>query len=225
MTEKKELIDVESMPHYDFRVDRHSLIEEGFDEILPGLFEKKFENDEHLTIVVDTRNDEVQLWSDLFRYAKAKEPVISVREEKEEEKQQCRARGGVWDDYHKECRIVRETPEQILNRVWRIYDKNKCKKSKPDITFRRQHATALYWPKRNLITIREDSWNKMHPAERRLTVIHETLHACGIPHREGFRTSQDYTSPIIYKRIWGDDFVIGDYINKIKESINKYVVK
>ena len=138
-------------------------------------------------------------------------------------KNECRAEGGVWDKNNSECRFVKETPKQILDRVWKIYNE-RCKNPKPAIELRRQHSTALYW-KDNRITIRPDSWNKMHPAERRLTIIHETLHACGIPHREGFRTSQDYASPMIYEKVYDDDFVIEDFRDKIEESLDKYLRK
>jgi len=137
-------------------------------------------------------------------------------------KYDCRKLSGVWNNQDKSCHIIRETPKQILDEIWRVYNKKKCKNPKPDIYFRRQHGTALYWSD-NKITLREDSWNKMHPAERRLTIIHETLHACGLPHREGFKTSQDYISPMIYERVYDDDFVIEDYKDKLQEVVDKYV--
>jgi len=132
----------------------------------------------------------------------------------------CWQSGGVWDIYTNECKFIEETPKKILDDVWKIY--KRCGE-KPEIEFRRQRRTAVYWPRQNKITIRPDSWNKMHPAERRLTVIHETLHACGIPHREGFRTSQDYASPMIYEHIYGDDFIIQDFKNRIEKSLRKYL--
>ena len=140
-----------------------------------------------------------------------------------DEKHLCRIEGGVWDSDNNECKFVDETPQQILNKVWKVYDKKACKNPKPNIRLRRQHRTAIYWINLNTITIRPDSWNKMHPAERRLTVIHESLHACGIPHKEGFRTSQDYASPIIYEHVYGDDFVIEDYKDRLEESLSKYL--
>lgn len=140
-----------------------------------------------------------------------------------DEKQLCRVEGGVWDSNSKQCKFVNETPKQILDKVWKVYDKKMCKNHRPGIELRRQRRTAIYWPDYNAITIRPDSWNKMHPAERRLTVIHESLHACGIPHKEGFRTSQDYASLIVYNQVYDNDFVIKDWIDKIEESMSKYL--
>ena len=142
--------------------------------------------------------------------------------DKAEYKRMCWVKGGVWDSSSKECRFVEETPKQILDRVWRVYNKKACKNPKPDIELRMQHPTGRYWYS-NKITIRPDSWNKMHPAERRLIVIHETLHACGIPHKEGFRTSQDYASPMVYEHVYGDDFIIEDFKDRIEEGLKKYL--
>ncbi|HDD57100.1 MAG TPA: hypothetical protein ENF43_01110 [Thermoplasmatales archaeon] len=120
-------------------------------------------------------------------------------------------------------KILNETPQEILDKVWKVYDESKCRNGKPEIDFRRQHRTALYWLRQNKITIRPDSWNKMHPAERRLTIIHETLHACGIPHREGFRTSQDYASLVVYNHVYGDDLVKRDWKYRIEQSLSRYL--
>jgi len=136
------------------------------------------------------------------------------------EKQECEKLGGVWEDSR--CFLPDERmPDPILDRVWGVFNE-RCG-SKPSISFRRQHATAVAWRKERKITMREDSWKKMHPAERRLTVIHESLHMCGIPHREGFRTSQDYASPIVYGKVYGDDIIICDFKDRIGSALKKYV--
>lgn len=108
--------------------------------------------------------------------------------------------------------------KEILDKVWNFLN---CKVEKPEITLRRQHSTALYWPKEHKITVREDSWNIMMPAEKKLTVFHEAVHACKIPHQPGFRTSIDNLSKIGYKELWGEDKDLIDFENKTKEVLNK----
>lgn len=96
--------------------------------------------------------------------------------------------------------------EKVLDEVWVYLD---CGREKPRIRFRRQHPTARYESGTNTISIREDSFRKMPDAEKKLVILHEALHACGVGHKPGFRTSMDSLSNFLYPRIWGvdDDWV------------------
>ena len=110
------------------------------------------------------------------------------------------------------------SPKEILDEVWKHLN---CKVRKPRVMLRRQWSTAAYWRKENLITIREDSWRKQPLAEKRLTVIHEALHACRIPHQAGFRTNLDILSPIVYKEIWGEDEVWKELIKQLEDIVKR----
>jgi hypothetical protein len=113
---------------------------------------------------------------------------------------------------------VEETPKQILDAVWARLD---CAKRKPAISLRRQHATGLTWTRENKITIREDSWRKMHPAERRIVVTHEALHGCGIGHQPGFRTAVDSASTLIYRDVWGEDAAMRDFERVLQKKLDR----
>lgn len=114
--------------------------------------------------------------------------------------------------------------EEILNQVWKYLA---CDKPKPKIIMRRQHSTALYWPDkpgldfRHTISLREDSWRIMSPAEKKLVVIHESLHACGVPHQQGFRTALDEVAHVLYQRIYGDDKDWKDFSLALEDKLKK----
>lgn len=115
-------------------------------------------------------------------------------------------------------------PKKVVNDVW-VY--LKCAKPKPTIILRKQHRTALYWPDkaglpyRHTISLREDSWNKMSEAEKKLTTIHEAIHACGVPHQPGFRTSLAEVAHIVYRNIYGDDQDWKEFEATMREKIKK----
>ena len=124
------------------------------------------------------------------------------------------------------------SPEKTVDDVWKYLE---CSKRKPDIVLRRQRATALYWPDkdglpfRHTISLREDSWRIMPEAEKKLATIHEALHACGVPHQKGFRTSLDEVAHLIYTAIYGEDkdwkefeSAMHDKIGKIRGKQEKY---
>ena len=111
-------------------------------------------------------------------------------------------------------------PSAILQIVWKHL---KCRKSRPPISLRRQHSTALYWPEEHKITIREDSWAKMHPAERRLVIVHEALHACGAGHEPGYRTAVDTMATLMYKNIWGEDEYWRDFIRELEKRMQRFL--
>ena len=145
------------------------------------------------------------------------EEIIDAKTQEE-----CWNKNGVWNAKLSMCFKIDEKPKEIVDKVYNVLNKKKC--PKPKIELRRQHPTARAYVKSKLITIRSDSWNKMHPAERRFVVIHEMLHICGIPHKEGFRTNIDTVSPMIYEKVYGRDFIIKDYEEKVRKSIEKYVI-
>ncbi|MHA1685215.1 MAG: hypothetical protein ACTSYD_02280 [Candidatus Heimdallarchaeaceae archaeon] len=99
--------------------------------------------------------------------------------------------------------------------IWKFLN---CRKPKPTIVFRKQHPTARYLKEANRIEIREDSWAKMPAAEKKLVLLHECLHACGMLHQAGFRTAVDTLSNLLYFKIWGKD---KDWVEFEKELFNK----
>jgi len=111
-----------------------------------------------------------------------------------------------------------DEPKRLLDEVWKHL---KCKTPKPPIKLRRQHSTALYWPDEHQITIRLDSWAKMHPAEKKLIVTHEALHACHIGHQPGYRTATDSISMLLYKKIWGEDKDWKDFTQVLGKKLEK----
>ena len=115
-------------------------------------------------------------------------------------------------------------PEKVVADVW-VY--LKCSKPKPAVILRKQHRTALYWPDkeglpyRHTISLREDSWKKMSEAEKKLVTIHESMHACGIPHQPGLRTSLSEVPHIIYRNIYGEDKDWKEFEATMHETIRK----
>jgi len=114
-----------------------------------------------------------------------------------------------------------ETPQEILDKIWASLNCVKYNKAirKPTIELRRQHATGQYWESQHKITLREDSWNIMHPAEKRLVTIHEGLHACNIGHQKGFRSALDPATDLIYRRIYGEDDILQDFNRILAEKL------
>ena len=116
------------------------------------------------------------------------------------------------------------SPEKTVDDVWKFMQ---CKLPKPKVLMRSQRRTGLYWPNReelpfrHTITLREDSWKKMTEAEKKLTTIHESLHACGVSHQPGFRTSLDEVAHIVYLKIYGAD----DDWKKFEASLNDRIEK
>lgn len=113
---------------------------------------------------------------------------------------------------------MNETPEEILDKVWSFL---RCRTPKPQAGLVHQRRTGKFWTRENRITIREDSWNKMHPAERRLIVTHEAVHSCKVGHQAGFRTSFDILSLRLYERIWGKDQVYDDFMGLLDKTIKR----
>lgn len=109
-------------------------------------------------------------------------------------------------------------PAKILDEVWAHL---KCRTPKPSVEFRRQHCTGLYWQDKHQITIREDSWAKMHPAEKKLVMAHEALHACHIGHQPGYRTATDSISMLLYEKIWGEDKDWKDFEATLGKKLGK----
>lgn len=112
--------------------------------------------------------------------------------------------------------MSQEEAEKILDDVWKYL---RCGKPKPEVVLQRQHPTARYCP--NKIEIRQDSFTKMPKAERKLVLLHEGIHACGVPHQPGFRTAIDTLSNVLYENIWGKD---EDYMN-FKRLLSEKVAK
>jgi hypothetical protein len=108
--------------------------------------------------------------------------------------------------------------EAILDKVWEYLN---CKTLKPKIRLARQHPTGRYNGYRHEITIREDSWHKMTEAEKRLTVIHEAIHACKVPHQRAFRTSLDPITDLVYKKIWGEDDAWKEFMRITEDKLAK----
>jgi hypothetical protein len=67
--------------------------------------------------------------------------------------------------------------------------------------------TACYYWDAHAIAVRENSWRRMDLAQRRLTVVHEWIHARGRGHSaaDGFEGPRDLLSLVVYRRIWGED--------------------
>jgi len=108
--------------------------------------------------------------------------------------------------------------KEILDKVWEYLN---CKQKKPKIIIHRQHHTARYCPSTHIIELRDDSWNKMSNAEKKMVIIHEAVHACKIPHQPGYRSSFDTLSGKVYKEMWGEDEDYKEYIQKIDDKLKK----
>lgn len=61
----------------------------------------------------------------------------------------------------------------------------------------------------------------MSEAEKKLIAIHETIHACGIPHQPGFRTSLAALAHIVYRNIYGDDKDWREFEATMRKQIKK----
>lgn len=61
----------------------------------------------------------------------------------------------------------------------------------------------------------------MSEAEKKLTTIHEAIHACGVPHQPGFRTSLAEVAHILYRNIYGDDQDWKEFEATMREQIKK----
>lgn len=116
---------------------------------------------------------------------------------------------------------LNDCPEAILTEVWNFLSS----KPMPKIVLRRQRSTGKSFRSERLISIREDSWNKMHLAEKRLIVIHEAIHQCKVPHMPGFRTSTDMLSLAVYRQIWGEDSILKEFFQGLNAQAAKIIEK
>jgi len=112
-----------------------------------------------------------------------------------------------------------DDPSRILCEVWDYLSKDRH--NLPAIILTHRRTTGAYVKNKHTIYIRQDSWNKMCLAEKRLIVIHEAIHAKGIPHMPGFRTSADALSRVVYDRIWGQDMEMVKFEAMLNQTIDK----
>jgi hypothetical protein len=61
----------------------------------------------------------------------------------------------------------------------------------------------------------------MHPAERKLIVTHEALHACHVGHQPGYRTATDSISMLLYNKIWGKDRDWQDFEKVLGQKLDR----
>lgn len=108
------------------------------------------------------------------------------------------------------------SPAELLTELWPIIGNGRIR---PKVVLKHRRATAGYFRDTHTIEIREDSWKKMHLAEQRLVVIHEVLHAAGLGHRPGFRTSIDTAAHLLYERIYGRDAVWAEFVITLADVI------
>jgi len=107
--------------------------------------------------------------------------------------------------------------DDILMEVWEYIG---GKIAPPVMEFRRQHCAGLYWRKHHKISIREDSWRNMPLAEQRLLICHEALHAAGIRHGAGMRTSNGILPMLVYDAVWGKDEPLHEYVSRAAKKLD-----
>lgn len=80
--------------------------------------------------------------------------------------------------------------------------------------------TACYYWDAHVIALRENSWRRMGLAQKRLTVVHEWIHACGVEHSVmyGFEGPRDLLSLVLYRRIWGEDEALRELFDGLEKS-------
>jgi hypothetical protein len=80
--------------------------------------------------------------------------------------------------------------------------------------------TACYYWDAHAIAVRENSWRLMGLAQKRLTIVHEWIHACGLEHSAacGFEGPRDLLSLVLYRRIWGEDGPLRELFARLEEA-------
>jgi len=118
-----------------------------------------------------------------------------------------------------------EEMKQIVQEVWPYIGIGRI----PKVETKRGGYTAVYYPRSHVIRFRENSWDRLNLANRRLLVIHECYHATGHKHsvKNGiYLSSFDLLSITFYKHIYGDDGVFARAqleVAEYAEEILKYV--
>jgi len=122
--------------------------------------------------------------------------------------------------------IVVHEVQQIMNEVIKKWLPTLEPRQYPLIQTKLGGSTACYYlltedniP--HIIKVRFDSWNKMDLYQKRITVIHEFIHSLGIDHNNNmsFLSVYDQLSDFIYLKVYGEDQLLRDFRNKMKEYI------
>lgn len=90
----------------------------------------------------------------------------------------------------------------------------------PIVGTKRGGYTAVYYRDAHAILLRVNSWNLMTPAQKRLTVAHEWIHARGVAHHTDgmFHSSMDLLSLELYRRVWGNDRPLRELFRRLRAA-------
>lgn len=90
----------------------------------------------------------------------------------------------------------------------------------PRVGTKRGGFTAVYYRDGHAIFLRINSWNRMNIAQKRLTIAHEWIHACGVEHHTDgmFHSSMDLLSLELYRRVWGNDGPLRELFRRLRKT-------